>query len=261
MYTVIALQIANSLNIRQCKQKLALPILFSDSDELFLANGDQKYIYLFQYGVVAFFNHNTTEINRLIAQLNPEATPWEEQELSETIKVVIQKGTQQVTFDEVILPDFDQEAIRLVLLNTSQSVALDKYLEITDSLLEETNGYIKSLELTGKLNISGRKLKRFIGKVLNIKNQISENLYIFDAPDITWENESLNQLHLALKQTFDLKDRYRYIYERTAIIKDDLELFKDIMDHRESSKLEWIIILLILVEVVDLFVLRLLKML
>jgi len=123
---------------------------------LFLANGDQKYIYLFQYGVVAFFNHNTTEINRLIAQLNPEATPWEEQELSETIKVVIQKGTQQVTFDEVILPDFDQEAIRLVLLNTSQSVALDKYLEITDSLLEETNGYIKSLELTGKLNISGR---------------------------------------------------------------------------------------------------------
>jgi len=97
--------------------------------------------------------------------------------------------------------------------------------------------------------------------VLNIKNQISENLYIFDAPDITWESESLNQLHLALKQTFDLKDRYRYIYERTAIIKDDLELFKDIMDHRESSKFELIIILLILVEVVDLFVLRLLKML
>ena len=53
--------------------------------------------------------------------------------------------------------------------------------------------------------------------------------------------------------------RYRYIYERTAIIKEDLELFKDIMDHKESSKLEWIIIL-ILVEVVDLFVLRLLKM-
>jgi len=42
-----------------------------------------------------------------------------------------------------------------------------------------------------------------------------------------------------------------------AIIKEDLELFKDIMDHRESSKLEWIIIALILLEVVDLFVFRL----
>ncbi|MDA1144716.1 MAG: RMD1 family protein, partial [Bacteroidetes bacterium] len=85
----------------------------------------------------------------------------------------------------------------------------------------------------------------------------------FDSPNITWENESLNTLNtlnIALKQTFDLKDRYRYINERTAIIKEDLELFKDIMEHRESSKLEWIIILLILVEVVDLFVIRLLKL-
>jgi uncharacterized Rmd1/YagE family protein len=260
MYTVIALQIANSLNIRQCKQKLALPICYSDSDELFLSNGSEKFIYIFQYGVIAFFNHTTREINKIVKRLNPTADYWQEQELSETIKVSITKGAQQVTFDQVVLPNFDQEAIRLVLLNTSQSVALDKYLEITDALLEETNGYIKSLELTGKLNISGKKLKRFIGKVLNIKNQISENLYIFDAPDITWENESLNRLNLALKQTFDLKDRYRYIYERTAIIKEDLELFKDIMDHRESSKLEWIIILLILVEVVDVFVVRILKL-
>ena len=45
MYTVIALQIANSLNIRQCKQKLALPILFSDSDELFLAIGKTDFLY------------------------------------------------------------------------------------------------------------------------------------------------------------------------------------------------------------------------
>jgi uncharacterized Rmd1/YagE family protein len=110
------------------------------------------------------------------------------------------------------------------------------------------------------LAISGKRLKQFIGHVLKIKNQISENLYIFDSPDIAWENEELNGLNLALKQTFDLKDRYRYIYERTAIIKEDLELFKDIMDHRESSKLEWIIIILILVEVADMFVVRLLDM-
>ncbi|MFT7350161.1 MAG: putative Rmd1/YagE family protein, partial [Candidatus Paceibacteria bacterium] len=32
----------------------------------------------------------------------------------------------------------------------------------------------------------------------------------------------------------------RYISERIGIIKEDLELFKDIMEHRESSRLEWI---------------------
>jgi uncharacterized Rmd1/YagE family protein len=126
------------------------------------------------------------------------------------------------------------------MLNTSQSVALDRYLEITEQLLEETNVHTKLLERKGKLNISGTNLKRFIGKVLNVKNEISENLYIFDSPDSTWENEDLNRLDMELKQTFDLKDRHRYISERIGIIKEDLELFKDIMEHRESSRLEWI---------------------
>jgi len=260
MYAVIAIQISNALNIRKCRQELALPILFSDSDELFLQSGEDQFIYVFQYGVVAFFNHNSAEINAFVKQLNPAARDWEDQELSETMKVVVVPGTNEVAFDHVTISDFDPEAIRLIMLNTSQSVALDKYLEITDELLSETSQYIDTLEAHGTLKISGRKLKMFIGHVLKIKNQISENLYIFDSPDITWENEALNKLNASLKQTFDLKDRYRYIYERTAIIKEDLELFKDIMDHRESSKLEWIIILLILVEVVDVFVIRILNL-
>lgn len=260
MYAVIAIQISNALHIRKCKQALALPILFSDSDELFLKSGDEQFVYVFQYGVVAFFNHNSGEINAFVKALNPEARDWEDQELSETMKVLVEPGTDSVSFDHVTISDFDPEAIRLIMLNTSQSVALDKYLEMTDDLLGETRQYVDALEKRGRLTISGKKLKQFIGHVLKIKSQISENLYIFDSPDITWENEALNQLNASLKQTFDLKDRYRYIHERTVILKEDLELFKDIMDHRESSKLEWIIIALILVEVVDVFAVRILEL-
>lgn len=140
------------------------------------------------------------------------------------------------------------------MLNTSQSVALNGYSEITEELLMETNKHTKYLENKGKLDISGNKLKRFIGKVLNIKNRILENLYIFDSPVITWENEQLNKLNTDLKQTFDLKDRYRLIHDRIEIIKENLELFKDIMDHKESSRLEWVIIILIVIEVVDMFI-------
>ena len=50
MHAVIAIQISNALNIRKCRQELALPILFSDSDELFLQSGEDQFIYVFQYG-------------------------------------------------------------------------------------------------------------------------------------------------------------------------------------------------------------------
>ena len=258
-YEVVAYQISASINIRQSRTLLPLSVLFTDSEELYLKNGEDKFIYIFQYGMVSFFNHEQNEINEILSKLISASKGNIKDQLSEKIQVHIVHGQRKVSFDKVILPDFDTESIRMVMLNTSQSVALNRYADITEQLLEETNEHTKYLEQYGKLDIGGNKLKRFIGKVLNIKNQISENLYIFDAPDVTWENEKLNQLNQELKRTFDLKDRYRNIHERIEIIKENLGLFKDIMYHSESSRLEWIIIILILVEVVDLFVLRLWK--
>lgn len=259
-YSVVAIQISISLNIRKCKALFqSYDILFSDSDEIFIRTQENKYVYVFQYGVLSFFNFNPSEINEIIRIIDPSAPMWGNHELDETIKITISDQAQKVEFNSVTLNDLSPEFIRLVMLNTSQSVALDKYLEITDDILEETRQYVKQLEQTGSLRLSRKKLKMFIGRVLNVKNQIFENLYIFNAPDITWENEALNRLNIELKQTFDLKDRYQYIYERNSIIKEELDLFKDILDHNESSRLEIIIIALILVEVIDLYVVRLLQ--
>jgi len=259
VFDVVAYQVSTSINIRQSRNILPLAVLFSDSDELYLKNSEDKFIYIFQYGMVSFFNHTEKEIQEVVDKIIKATKGPLSQSLTEKIQVEIRKDERKVAFDRVVLPEFDTEAIRMVMLNASQSVALDRYGKITEQLLEETNEHTKYLEEHGKLDIGGNKLKRFIGKVLNIKNQISENLYIFDAPDVTWENEKLNQLNHELKQTFDLKNRYRNVHERTEIIKENLGLFKDIMYHRESSRLEWIIIILILVEVVDLFVLRMIE--
>lgn len=138
-------------------------------------------------------------------------------------------------------------------LNVSQSVALDLYLQQTNTLLVETNHHTQMLERKGKLDLSGRNLKKYIGRTLNIKNQISQNLYIFDSPEETWEDEELNGLDYSLKKTFDLQVRFRTIQDGLGIVKENLELFKDILQYRNSTQLEWIIIILILIEVVNLF--------
>ncbi|GGH35645.1 hypothetical protein IA57_07235 [Mangrovimonas yunxiaonensis] len=254
MYPVVAYQVASAISTKDVRKQVDWNLLFSDSDELFYAASKDKYIYIFQYGMVGFFNFPSDEITGILQTIKPFSKEFFQEKISETITVDVQEDTLKVEFEKVILPRLDAEMVRLVVLNASQSVALNRYAEITEALLEETNGHTLYLERKGKLDISGNKLKRFIGKTLNIKNKISENLYIFDAPDIAWENEQLNRLNADLKLSFDLTDRYHLIHDRIEIIKENLELFKDIMDHKESSKLEWIIIILILVEVVDMFI-------
>lgn len=257
MYNVVAYQVADTINIRQIREQLQWQLLFQDSDELYFKLSEDKFLYIFHYGMVSFFNLTSEEIENVLKAIQPYCKNYISDKNTENIQVEIHTGIMTVTFENVILPELNPEMIRLVMLNASQSVALNRYSEITEALLIETNEHTLFLEKKGKLDISGNKLKRFIGKILNIKNKISENLYIFDSPDITWEDEQLNKLNADLKQTFDLKDRYHLIHDRIDIIKENLELFKDIMDHKESSKLEWIIIILILVEVVDLFIAKL----
>ena len=67
---------------------------------------------------------------------------------------------------------------------------------------------------------------------------------------------NIKPIRSRFKKTYDLKDRYRSIHDQIEIVKENLELFKDIMHHRQSSTLEWIIIILILVEVIDMFILK-----
>ena len=245
MYITVAYQVASTINVKSSKQQLQWQLLFQDSDELFYSSSKDKYIYIFHYGMVSFFNMSIDEINEALEQIKPFSHNYLSEKISEEVSILIQPNTLQVNFENIVLPGLNAEMIRLVMLNASQSVALNSYSEITEELLIATNEHTKYLENKGKLDITGNKLKRFIGKVLNIKNKISENLYIFDSPEITWENEQLNKLNQDLKQSFDLKDRYRLIHDRIEIIKENLELFKDIMDHKESSRLEWIIIIMI----------------
>jgi uncharacterized Rmd1/YagE family protein len=164
----------------------------------------------------------------------------------------------KISHNKVEIRDKSPEVIRMVMLNVSQSVTLDYYSSQTEQLLEETNYHTQLLEKKGKLVISGKNLKKFIGKTLMLKNRIAENLYIFDSPPETWENEELDKLHNDLKKSFDLQDRFRDVSEGLSIVKDNLELFKDILHDRNSVLLEWIVIILIGIEILNFFLEKLL---
>ena len=87
-----------------------------------------------------------------------------------------------------------------------------------------------------------------------LRNRIAENIYVFDSPPETWENENLNKADADLKRTFDLQVRVRTIHEGLSIVRDNLEVFLGLLQHRNSSILEWIVIILILVEVLNLVI-------
>jgi uncharacterized Rmd1/YagE family protein len=256
MLKVSSFQIADSIDIKTFKSVFTAELLYSDSDELFYRTDSDAFIYVFKFGIVGFFNYNELQIAGFIEVINPYCKNKLDNRLSEEFEIETNAPRMKLGFNKIELTSVDSNVLRLVMLNVSQSVALDYYSQTTNILLEETNYHTQILENKGRLDLSGVSLKKYIGRTLNIKNRITANLYIFDSPDETWEDENLNKLDVGLKKTFDLQARFRTILEGLAIVKENLELFKDILQYRNSTRLEWVIIILILVEVVNLFVER-----
>lgn len=256
---VISHQIAEGIDVKGFCNAFKAELYFSDPAELFYRTGPDEYVYVFKYGAVCFLNYDPIRISEFLRLIAPFCKGLFTE--SFTDEFLVESGAKEIRvgFNKVEIPSADIHVLRLVMLNVSQSVALDYYEDQTSRLLEHTNHYTQMLETKGSLGISGRKLKQYIARTLLLRNRIAENIYVFDSPPETWENEQLNRVDADLKRTFDLQVRVRSIHEGVSIIRDNLELFRGLMQHRYSSILEWIVILLILVEVLDLVIQKLLR--
>ena len=285
MLHVLSYQIADSIDIKAYRTAFKEGLYHYDADELFYRGGageiggsggadeiggtgvavetggtgeiggtGETFVYVFKYGVVCFLNYTDSGVKGFLDKIVPYSKNLFELKLSEEFEVETNARENKFGYNKIEIVKPDIEVLRLIMLNVSQSVALDYYSEQTNLLLEETNYHTLSLERKGRLDISGNNLKKYIGKTLNLKNRIAENLYIFDSPPETWEDEDLNRIDLGLKRTFDLQERFRDIREGLEIIKENLELFKDLLQYRNSTFLEWIIIILVALEVLNLLI-------
>lgn len=259
MLKVHAYQYSESIDVKSFKSNFTANLRYSSPDELFYEVENGRFVYVFKYGVICFLNYDAIKIAEFFKLMNPYTKNQFEDKLYEEFLIETDCKQNSFGYNKIEIINSDSETLRLIMLNVSHSVALDFYSDQSDILLEGTNHQIQYLENEGKLDISGKNLRKYIGKTLNLKNKISQNLYIFDSPPETWEDENLSKIDIGLKKTFDLQIRYRNIQEDLQIIKENLELFKDLMQYKKSNLLEWIIILLILIEVVNLLVDKIIK--
>jgi len=256
---VFGLHVNSNINIEIIKKSLLFELVREEPTELFYMTEAGGYIFIANYGSVVFVDveqDKQTLILRSIHNLLEIKSTSDFQSEKYTIEIDSKKQ-RRVLFNKIILTSYEIDNIYTIMFSIAQSIALGYYSSQSEHLLEETRVYTTQLETKGKVDLKGRQLIQYIGKALNLKNQIARNLYIFDTPQLMWEEQSLDQLHTALTRELDITLRYRYIQENLGIVQENLELFKDLSQHSHSAQLEWIIIILILIEVVDLFVTKL----
>ncbi len=95
-----------------------------------------------------------------------------------------------------------------------------------------------------------RTILRRIGNALLVKHRLSGRVAVGEKPDVLWDRPDLERLYARLQDEYELKERIEALGRKLAVISETTTVLTDIIDTQRALRLEFIIVLLIVFEVV-----------
>jgi len=209
------------------------------------------WVYLSRFGAVVFWNASPATIETVLGDLAAlPGTGAREEAARDDLRVHLGAEADRVGFSEVWLRELSLDKLKIVSLALAQSVALDSVEGEVSRAMNRFQPVVTVLREEGRLASSQRELLRMVGFAMSVRAAVLDTLTLFDDPPETWESEALAHLDGALFDQFDLEERLSAVNQKVAYLQDAGAAVLDVLAHRKDQRLEWIIIILILVEVV-----------
>ncbi|MBU0720615.1 RMD1 family protein [bacterium] len=205
-----------------------------------------------QFNVLTMINFKREDIiNALSAIGLDEAEDFDKAGFYQEYPLVIDAGISQaflINNDVITLKEYSLTSMIIIAHVISQSVALEIYEK---KLAEHYEKSRDLLDASDTFSIFKRtRLARFAKQLVLIRHDMLIELQLLDKPNILWDNEDVEMLYNRLASILELKDRFDIVEYKLNSIKDDIVMVMDLTNHNHSSFLEWIIIILIGIEIV-----------
>ncbi|MBV5317019.1 MAG: RMD1 family protein [Desulfobulbaceae bacterium] len=213
------------------------------------------YAFIFDYGVCVLCRYDYESEKRLLDLLlkyavNPLNSYIEEElEYQQSAEEGIRVRNDLIEIDHVV---------ELVCLSMGHALAQSTKLASFETSIEETikkTKYIpEALAKKGSIALSRNQLAKERGRVYLEKSHIILQFNLLDTPEFIWEYPELEHYYLKLSRYLEIAPRATVLKYRLEVIQELLEMMADEQKHSHSSLLEWIIIILIAIEIVLFFV-------
>lgn len=253
IYRIKAVHVAERLKLKDLMERFSRPALEFSNYEMVVKYAEDSYLFVYNYGSVAFFNVPDEVQERELATLQEYKLPSEHGRATDVFYLELQEGAaapaNKVFFDRIVTQSLSYQIIKIACMLLAESTALEYYEVLIEDLLLKTNKFSKKLRQEGRMLESSEDLIKFIGLCLDTKQEIISNLYIVDSPDETWDSPELDRLHQDLKTMVEVDIRYRALEYKIKIVQESIEVIVDLAKGKRETRLEMTIILLIAVEI------------
>ncbi len=213
--------------------------------------GEHGVAVLLRYGVVVLFNvAPVEEVNFLDSIRQFIVRPLAEHR-KEYIPVRIDPALNEgVDSGEIVLQVYSVERIQLIAGVLAKSVVLDHYETGIAHSFDQIEPLAEQLHHKGKTGRKAADLIRHIGDILMIYGKMVGRVEVAEKPELLWEHPELEGLYLRLEDEYELRERHHALERKLDLISRTATTMLDLLQHNQGIRVEWYIVILIVVDII-----------
>lgn len=217
---------------------------------VFLSMGSEHTMCVFAYGAVVFWGYTSVEERDALTTLGLFLRSPQTQIQEDTF--VYEYGIETIIEEEedrIILQSEDPLLKLSLSYGLSQSAKLSAFEHEVDKTIQQTRHLPAELAEKGKISLSRKKISQYIGKLFSQKNLINLESFALDTPEFFWKRPRYEPFYQLSVEFLDIQVRLNILNSKLNVVHELYEILSNELKHAHSSFLEWVIIILIMVEV------------
>lgn len=207
------------------------------------------HIFFFSFGAVVSWGL-PKEIELQMIQL---VHPFEEKhsdEMETDEFTYIYGDHPKISEDEITLTNHDVLTKLAISHGIAQSVKLGTFENAIQATFNQSKNIPEDLATKGKISLSKNAIRKKMGELFLARNSINLHADVLDVPEFFWEYPELEPLYMMIANYLDLQTRVDVLNHRLDVVHELFQMLGSELNHQHSSRLEWTIIWLIIIEVV-----------
>lgn len=240
-----ALLLAQGIDLRSYTHP---EVLARDPLTLALAHGGS--VVLFRFGVAVVFGGSSGSEPHLRALLQDYLrTPFPELRVEELALVVEEGASAEIREGVLLLPDLVTPRCQVIADILAKSVLLDSYEHHIAGVFERIEPLAEGLQRRARLPRQEERLKRYLGDILQIQHRLVGRAEVGEKPEVLWEHEEYDRLWRRLESEFEISERQAALDRKLEVIGNTAETLLGLLQDRHTLRVEWYIVILIVVEI------------
>jgi len=227
-------------------------VFYKDVLHLSKDGGD---IFIFGYGVVAFWNISRDQTLRILDELKRFEEGSLSVPFSDEFTFCHDAPSMKIHEDHISLESNDVLEKIAVSHGIAQSLKLSELESYAEETINTVSHIPRNIAHTGKSKLTRKELSKIRGKLFLVDMDINLNYDLLDTPEFFWEYPEVESFYQKTVKYLDVRPRIEILDKKLAVIRELFNMLADEQNHNHSAVLEWIIIWLIAIEIV-LFILK-----